>query len=317
MRNEPQALTAAARRGPKEAAGTKPCNLCGTPQGRWLSHVNGYPLAQCDNCRLVYVSQYLGEEELRALYDDSYYHADDRTNPNETHWMTCTEGDGPLFDHVLNEVGRFQPGGALLDVGCSYGWLLLRARGRGYTPYGVELSRIPYEYCRDELKVPVFHGTLEQVNFPDSMFQVITMLNVLEHVPDVTSTLGAVNRLLAPGGLLALVVPNWVFGWPWIAANRHILRRENLSIGLAVFDVPRHLFLFSPRTVRSFLERTGFEVLKIYNAPVIRNQNRVKTAMKFGAKIAADVLYHLTLKRFVSGYSMAAIARKRGPASAP
>lgn len=292
------------------------CNLCVTGRSRWLSKINGYSIVQCEGCGHVYVSELPDSERLRLLYDDEYYHADDQVRAEETHWKTCREGDAALFRHVLDKVSGFQAGGSLLDVGCSYGFLLLQAKERGYTPYGVELAEVPSAYCRNTLGFDVFHGDLDQADYPDSMFSVVTMLNVLEHVPDVRRTLNEVYRLLVPGGVLALVVPNWVFGWPWVAANRHILRRDNLSLKLAIFDVPRHLHMFSPKTLRCFLERSRLEPLSVYNAPVIRNQSPLKTAMKFGAQAASDFLYAVSFKRWVVSYSMAVIARKPLQASA-
>jgi 2-polyprenyl-3-methyl-5-hydroxy-6-metoxy-1,4-benzoquinol methylase len=296
--------------GTNQKATVKNCNLCGGDETRWLTNVNGLPFVRCSNCGFVYLAHEFDSESLRVLYDDEYYHEEDRCNPVETHWMVCKDGDGPLFDHVLRQVAKLQPTGSILDVGCSYGFFLVRAMAKGYTPFGVELARVPFEYCRDELHLNVVQGSLETATFADDSFHVVTMLNVFEHVPDPMRMLNHVYRLLAPGGAIAIVVPNLICGLPLIAINRFMLRRDNIRSKIALFDVPRHLSFFSGRTLRSFLEKAGFTGVRLYNAPVIRNQSRLKTAAKFGVKIATDLVYYASFRRLSLSYSIAAIAVK-------
>jgi 2-polyprenyl-3-methyl-5-hydroxy-6-metoxy-1,4-benzoquinol methylase len=211
---------------------------------------------------------------------------------------------------LINRVKRVQPKGALLDIGCSYGFLLLKAKAEGYKAYGVELAQVPFEYCRDDLGLDVFHGTVEAAQYSENSFSVVTAANVLEHVPDPMATLKTIHRVLAPGGVVALVVPNLLTGMPLILFNRCVLRKSNISSTAALFDVPRHLSFFSPKTLRAFLNKAGFENVWIGNAAVIRNQSKLKTAAKFAVKALSDMAYYATFGHVTLSYSIVAVACK-------
>jgi SAM-dependent methyltransferase len=263
----------------------------------------------------VYVQKAPGFQELRNMYDTQYYRPDDRVVAHETHWSVCVEGDKVLFQSVLRKVKRFQPAGNFLDIGSGYGLLLTLARDAGYGARGVELSKIPCEYSQKELGFEVFNGVLEAAKFPSAEFSVVTVLNVLEHVPDPMQTLQEIYRILKPGGVACFVVPNLIFGWPFIYLKKLFLEKRNVGMGIALFDVPWHLFLFSPRTIRAFLAKAGFQTLEVSNAPVIRNRNRIKTLAKFCVKGGADLLYALSGRGLVVGYSLLAVCQR--PAESP
>jgi 2-polyprenyl-3-methyl-5-hydroxy-6-metoxy-1,4-benzoquinol methylase len=102
------------------------------------------------------------------------------------------------------------------------------------------------------LGVEVFVGELREAHFSAEEFDVVTLFHVLEHVLDPYSFLLEVNRILKENGLLVIRTPNIdsliskVVGkyWSWV-------------------DPPRHLFYFSPDTLKKMLEKTGFGLINI------------------------------------------------------
>ncbi|MEN3036859.1 MAG: class I SAM-dependent methyltransferase [Candidatus Methanosuratincola petrocarbonis] len=100
-----------------------------------------------------------------------------------------------------------------------------------------------------KLGLEVIGGNLEAAEFPSRHFDAITMNHVIEHVPDPIGTLKECCRVLKPGGKLVVVTPNigsmgyQVFGEHWRG-----------------LEVPRHLHLFSPRSLRTCAERAGLRV---------------------------------------------------------
>src|SRR5439155_4283821 len=88
------------------------------------------------------------------------------------------------------------------DVGCSLGLLLYMAKERGFEPCGVDLSLNAVRYARDRLGLSVHQGTLFDARFSDGAFDVVTMVSVLEHVPNPLQTLDEIFRVLRPGGIL-------------------------------------------------------------------------------------------------------------------
>lgn len=113
------------------------------------------------------------------------------------------------FRQVLDRVATQVPldGARLLDVGSAHGWFLEEAAGRGARATGVE----PEE---DVAAAPLARGLDIRVGFfpevidESEQFDVITFNDVLEHIPDARATLAACARVLRPGGVLAVNIPN-------------------------------------------------------------------------------------------------------------
>jgi SAM-dependent methyltransferase len=109
-------------------------------------------------------------------------------------------------------------GDALLDVGAGYGAFVLACRRHGLDATGLELAAFEVEIARQRLAqaepaadaTTVFRqGDAGRLPFPDNTFEFVTLLNVLEHVPDYRAVLAEAARVLRPGGRLFVVCPNY------------------------------------------------------------------------------------------------------------
>lgn len=142
--------------------------------------------------------------------------------------------------------------GKLLDVGCGLGFTLARYREWGWTPSGVEFSAAAGRYAREVLGLPVFQGELLDAKFPSESFDVVLFQHSLEHFPFPSLELREAHRILKGSGRLVVMVPNAggvdarLFGRWWVN-----------------WDVPRHLFHFTPRTASALLAKAGFRVQRI------------------------------------------------------
>lgn len=142
-------------------------------------------------------------------------------------------------------------GGRLLDVGCACGFLLVAARERGYEAQGVEVSRWAVEFGQRTLGLDIRRGELCELRLPAASFDVVTMVDVIEHLIDPRAVVAEVRRLLRPGGRIVLVTPD-------------------LGSLVARLTGPRwygllddHYFYFSRDTLRRFLESEGFAVEQV------------------------------------------------------
>lgn len=138
--------------------------------------------------------------------------------------------------------------GRILDVGCGTGLFLNEMKRAGWAAAGVEPSPGAAAYARKRFGLTVFQGMLEDAPFASASFDVITFWDVLEHTFSPTATLQHVAGLLAPGGMVAINIPNWdsldrrLFGPLWVG-----------------YDPPRHLYVFTRATLTALLRQTGFE----------------------------------------------------------
>ncbi|MFO1326922.1 MAG: class I SAM-dependent methyltransferase [Rubrivivax sp.] len=171
---------------------------------------DGYDIAGCDGCGTAFVAQDPSTIDFQALYGEAYY----------------TGGSAAVFaDYVGQEAARraharrklwalrhlpprLPRAGRLLDVGCAAGFFLAEARAF-YQVQGVELSEWSSAYARERLNLPVFTGTLQQAALPAGHFDVVTLWDVIEHVPDPVPLLAEAARVLAPGGRLVLSTGDW------------------------------------------------------------------------------------------------------------
>ncbi len=184
----------------------------------------------------------------------------------------------------------------MLDVGCSFGFLLSLAKERGFEPTGVDLSLNAVRYVGDRLRLPVHHGTLFDAKFPDGAFDVVTMVGVFEHVPNPLETLREISRILRPGGLLAVEVPN---------ANFNLLRGR---LHASWFYIGNHLLNFTPRALVTALEMSGFRCAKLWCGKADRPGGWVFNATKASAVAAARFVAHTF--RWYWGPSLVALAVK-------
>jgi SAM-dependent methyltransferase len=124
-------------------------------------------------------------------------------------------------------------------------------RDLGWAVTGVELDE-PAAREAMQRGIDVFHGTLHEANLPADSFDVITLIQVIEHVPDPLRTVTECARLLKPGGQLVVITPNAnsashrVFGPYWRG-----------------LEPPRHLYILSPSSIRSLLQAAGLVSVKV------------------------------------------------------
>jgi 2-polyprenyl-3-methyl-5-hydroxy-6-metoxy-1,4-benzoquinol methylase len=142
-------------------------------------------------------------------------------NARNTHVTTATEIDATArvagleklrrenFRQILDRVGALVPlsGARLLDVGSAHGWFLEEAAARGAEATGVEPEE---EVAADPLRrgLDVRCGYFPEVVAESETFDVVTFNDVLEHIPDARATLAACARVLRPGGVLSVNIPN-------------------------------------------------------------------------------------------------------------
>jgi len=166
------------------------------------SSENNYKIFQCKNCGYYSVLPEidLSQQEWQQLYENKYFeHAD------VTSWQKKLRDSErkKRFKHLLQSLKTDK--GKFLDIGCGEGHVLQEAYSNGFEPYGVDIAN---NLSTEFSKFNFFNGNIIDAKFPNNYFSVIYMDSVLEHVMNPMETLHELNRILKPGGVLLLIVPN-------------------------------------------------------------------------------------------------------------
>lgn len=224
------------------------CPLCGGRSMGTLERSSEVRVERCGQCDVAYVTPPPPVSELQEHYDEGYY----------AEWITSqARARRRLWRQRLAMVWAQRTGGDLLDVGCGDGSFLQMAQLAGFRCAGTELSAYAARRVRQHYGVPVTAGPLRSGNRPDGSFDVITMWHVLEHLIDPRGDLDEARRLLRPGGVLFVAVPN--------RSSRlfNLVYRVMKGAEPPLYtpqDKELHLFHFTSKSLRRLLESCGFIV---------------------------------------------------------
>jgi SAM-dependent methyltransferase len=156
---------------------------------------------------------------------------------------------------MLERIERRAGAGRVLDLGCWVGFLLAEARDRGWDAVGVEPSEWASRLARERFGLDVRTGDLFAADLEPRSFTAVVMADVIEHLPEPGAALDRVHAWLAPGGVLALALPD---------AGSPLAR----ALGAKWWSVlPTHVQYFTRGSLEILLSRHGFNVLEARTAP--------------------------------------------------
>jgi SAM-dependent methyltransferase len=226
----------------------RPCVVCGTADPRPRYSRNGFELVACSACTCLYVGQDPATIDFDALYGKDYYTGGhDTVFEDYVGQQAARRAAARRKLFALRHFGGIPKRGRLLDVGCAAGFFLAEARAH-YEVQGVELSSWSSAWAREQLGLPVFTGTLQQAALPAAHFDVVTLWDVIEHVPDPVPLLAEAARVMKPGGRLVLTTGDWGSRYAQAQGERWHLMTP-----------PWHLSFFSRATLAEAARRAGLK----------------------------------------------------------
>jgi 2-polyprenyl-3-methyl-5-hydroxy-6-metoxy-1,4-benzoquinol methylase len=238
------------------------CPVCGSSKrSRALSQEADFVLVRCLCCRMLYTHQVRSRSSQIGFYADLAAQRQDSTAAERPpHYSLANQiRSVRLYDAVLRYALSAFPSGDvhLVDIGCAGGLLLLSAQvaedsyNCGHPPRihvrGVSID--PNERRETERNVgcPVADPEAAADSWPQ-WAQIVTALNVIEHVDDPVGLLVNIRRLLQPGGMLIIDVPN----------NLIASAKARLSGKWSVLDLGEHINHFTPATLDRLVSVAGF-----------------------------------------------------------
>lgn len=235
------------------------CDNCDSEDFDYLypgrDHLHGlegeFSVVKCKQCGLIAVHPKLSLADVSAYYPQDYI-SFPKAAVDENSFLNRLDRKRGINRRCKIIIDRVEKPGKILDIGCATGNFLNGMQEYGWTCFGIEPNDYAADYAKDRFGLQVIKGYLTKDLFPGGYFDIITLWDVFEHLPDPAVDLNMIRNILKPGGLLVITTPNadaWgrkLFGESWVG-----------------WDVPRHYHIFSPGTIKDMLQKSNFRVQEI------------------------------------------------------
>lgn len=234
-----------------------------------------WELTKCRNCHFIFSNPF-PPAEVKEIYEKVV----------DPEYVEEEEGRGGNFRSILKNLKKIvEPKGPFLDVGCATGIMMNLAKKEGWDVYGVELSSWAVEEAKRRYGLEIIKGDFLEVDFPENFFQVIALIDIIEHVSKPKETMEKVWRLLRRGGICVVVTPDVMSLTAKIMGEKWWHFR------------PAHIGFFSKESIFHLLHSKGFEIVKVKRYKWRFSLYYISSRIKFLKKLAESRFLRPILKR--------------------
>ena len=295
------------------------CDNCGSDKSKLLYSINRFKkpfkIHSCRKCGLIFMKPFFSNKEIESFYKKEYFTG----NIDDTKAFTYTDERKNKKGFTAVNKKRVKkilealdsPSGKgknFLDIGCSFGALLDEGKKLGFSVTGMDIS----DYALAELKrnsINIIKGSPETNDLPVNKFDVITLIEVIEHLKKPGSALKKIFHSLKKNGLLVIQT-----------ANMDGRQAKKAGKNYHYF-LPGHLHYFSRKTLTEALKKAGFNNIRLYYPcefgllpKLIKSKGDFKKPSDY-LKWIRIIFYHLKSKihtgNFALTSAMVVYARKR------
>lgn len=220
----------------------RPCPACGkSTEHRALFVKNGCDILRCAACGL-------GRAEAASFDPGQYYTGDYFSGRRPDGYADYLDTEPVLrreFAHTVRFIRKYRPAGRLLEIGCAYGFFLQEA-APFYDIQGLEISDDAAAFARQR-GLPVLTGVADEAAFAKlGHFDVIVLLDVIEHLVDPARTLALCHRHLEDGGVIVITTGDFASLYARLSGRNWRLMTP-----------PQHLWYFTPTSVARLSASVG------------------------------------------------------------
>ncbi|EQA36939.1 putative methionine biosynthesis protein MetW [Leptospira inadai serovar Lyme str. 10] len=279
------------------------CYLCESRKNKTIFIENEIPIVRCLICNHVF-STYKQEEHFENYWDaeESEY---------DLNWWDTAHRE--IYKDFITSF-LTEPNGKILDVGCGLGFFIkmLQDERPEWEAFGYEISKSAVKFARKRNGLKnVRSGIVQASGLPKESFDIITLWDVLEHIPKPQDLLTYLFTLLKPGGFLFIQTPN--FPVQLLKAKLKVLVKGMVSDG-HYLEAKDHINDYSEETIKLLSKQCGFSsvdftILKPI-AAVSGSNAKLGIFLKKIYYFSTLVFWHLTFKRLNLNLTLFALLRK-------
>ena len=208
-----------------------------------------FKVSECSKCSHRFTNPVPDQNEIGKYYESTDYISHSNTSKgivNKAYQFVRNYTLGSKRKLIRNFSGKSS--GNLLDYGCGTGEFLNTMKTSGWNVTGIEPGDSAREMAIKNYGLDVKRYE-ELQGLDENRFDVITLWHVLEHVHELKPVIQKINRLLKPDGCIIVAVPNYK------STDAELYKKY-----WAAYDLPRHLYHFSPQSMNKLLTDNGMEL---------------------------------------------------------
>jgi 2-polyprenyl-3-methyl-5-hydroxy-6-metoxy-1,4-benzoquinol methylase len=245
------------------------CLLCNSASKTSIYKERGHiGIVQCNDCGLIYTSPRPKEAEQNYFGDASIFYEEARfifkgTKPHHR---------DKNYEYEIAQLKQIKSAGKLLDIGTNMGFFLRKAREAGYDVEGVEPAPALAEIARKEFSFKIKNSYFKKEDFAQKSFDIITLVDVFEHITSPVPILKDVYEVLKDDGIVCIKVPNGNYNKLKLKLAQ-LSRREQQH---ELFNGYEHVVHYTIMSMNKMASKANFKIKKVIiplpiNPPVWAN----------------------------------------------
>lgn len=227
------------------------CPVCGSGDLQEVLQVKDFtvsqelfPVVACKSCTLLFTQDVPDANSISPYYRSEDYISHTNTSKGLVNKLyQAVRGITMKMKRKLIEKQSGLKKGSLLDMGCGTGTFIHAMQQSGWLVTGMEPDDTARAAGKQAYGLNI-DSPDQFYNLPAESFDVITLWHVLEHVHDLHQYIAQLKKILKPNGRIFIAVPNYQAG-----------EQEVYKAYWAAYDVPRHLYHFSPQSIRVLMQQ--------------------------------------------------------------
>ena len=245
---------------------SKNCIVCKSSKNKVVFKEFGIDILKCLNCKHVFSSYDISKN------NDAYYGAES-LKPEEHFW--ADKAHKKMYNNFYN---RFiiDKTGILLDLGCGLGYFLKEmSKFSSWETFGYDISQQAVDYAKRQLGLKnIFHGRIQDSNFDKNSFDIITLWDVIEHLPNPDPLLAYSQSLLKKNGILFIHTPNIKNQLVKVKIKRLL---KGMKANIHYLEAKDHANIYSMETLDIILRRNGFSKIEFIHLRPIQSVSGSKS----------------------------------------